>query len=642
MSMTGNIYTLLKIYATKQNSPRIDFGEFSDYLRRCAQKRIEENSEWSAFLGLNADNLTAELNKLLEKKLVAVTTSNSGKQEIFVLAYYIDRFTAKYHEIESNPAVPFPALADLPKNTPVELITRLPAADIIYKLLTKQEVNDKILYGIIFSKEVPPVLMPSTVEMTTLVHTALEKLREMLSKEEFHDYFLKKLCISNPGKEITAKNFFNSILANPDKVIDNLKKTGETYYYWSQLCYFIKQDYDKLKDFTTEDVNILQAVSITEIATSYYKSKAQAKQKKADAFNQLDLALEKAPYFFTYEDICKFKDKQGKLLISQYDDKELKEHLSEMSQDAAPGQLPNLITFKVADKVRYFVLKQRVMPLVVRLCSDCRSTIRDNLEKIWTRSLMEFETLPEMKDQSLFERCLEKETEAAQPVLYTMLNSSFLPLINYEQTQNSEMGGKITLFREGDLIPYSEILMMSRQEILTDVKIKLPFWYTTPVISWLAALLFKKPKPKDKKKVVKTAVERIHEEEKAAQESEKQTEEAKLSRKQEFHLMAQKAEKVLVPENSTLDREIAAYNHEWNNLIGKESNDNLTEDVNSLIRDYLRKVLRTLKSSSFTLDRIKSLASSLAGTPSMQKIKNHAALEQYIVLYMVKLVKNIS
>ena len=51
-------------------------------------------------------------------------------------------------------------------------------------------------------------------------------------------------------------------------------------------------------------------------------------------------------------------------------------------------------------------------------------------------------------------------------------------------------------------------------------------------------------------------------------------------------------ESQFVPENSTLDRELAGIMHDWNDRIGKENYENLGEDVNSLIRDYLRKVLR--------------------------------------------------
>ena len=191
--------------------------------------------------------------------------------------------------------------------------------------------------------------------------------------------------------------------------------------------------------------------------------------------------------------------------------------------------------------------------------------------------------------------------------------------------------------------------MIARQEILTDVKIKLPFWYTAPVISWIASLIFGKKKPKAKKKgPSKTAAEQAMEEHKVKEEAKDReydtkasSGDEKMNRKRELHKAAATVEQALVPPNSTLDRELAAYCHDWNNLINKEASNNLTDDVNALIRDYMRKILRTLGATAFTVDRVKNLAQVLVDSPSVDKIKNHEALLMYTELYIVKLVKNI-
>ena len=100
-------------------------------------------------------------------------------------------------------------------------------------------------------------------------------------------------------------------------------------------------------------------------------------------------------------------------------------------------------------------------------------------------------------------------------------------------------------------------------------------------------------------------------------------------------------ESELVPVSSTLDRELESYRHQWNHLLGKNSSENLTDDVNALIRDYVRRVLRTIKSNGVTRDRIQSLAETLVKTPSMQKIHDHDALLMYTQLYMIKMIKSI-
>ena len=75
-------------------------------------------------------------------------------------------------------------------------------------------------------------------------------------------------------------------------------------------------------------------------------------------------------------------------------------------------------------------------------------------------------------------------------------------------------------------------------------------------------------------------------------------------------------------------------------MIGKTAHDNLTEDVNSLIRDYTRRVCNTLTAQSFTKERIENLADALVRTPNMQKIQDQKALTEYVQLYMIRLVSN--
>ena len=110
-------------------------------------------------------------------------------------------------------------------------------------------------------------------------------------------------------------------------------------------------------------------------------------------------------------------------------------------------------------------------------------------------------------------------------------------------------------------------------------------------------------------------------------------------RKKEFRSAAQEAENELIPPGSNLERELASYINQWNKLITKPLRENLIEDVNSLIRDYMRKTIRTLKSKNFTVDRMYDLADTLIKTTALQKIKDKEALQMYIVLYIVKLVK---
>lgn len=644
MATTANLLTLLKFYASKQKSPMIEYSDFGEYLHRYSKHHLEENSELVIYCGANyMEEMESELNKYISSHQIVVAQFRN-KDFIFLVSFYVEKFATLYKQIETNIAVSFPTLSDIQKNVPQELVSKVAASDVIYKFLDKQELNDKTLYCIEFSKDVPSLLFPSLFPMTNLVHLALRKVRELMGKEESHDYFLKKLCVSNPGKEIAIKNFFQHFCENPVGTMEQLKNSGETFFYWSQLCFFLRQDYQKLKDYTPEDISILQSVEIIELTASYLKSKTALRIQKENALKTLDSLLFNPPYFYSWSDILSFQDNKGNLLLKQYSEAELKEHLTQLTQETDGNKMPVLLIFRVNDVDGYYIRKEKVMPLIIRFCNDSRSDVKASIAKKWTKCLMNFETLPEMKESAAFERCIEMEVRESNPILYALLNSSFLPVIAIED----QTPGKISLFRNGNLVPYSELLMLSRQEIYTDTKIKLPFWYTVPIISWILSLFMRKSKSKkSENKLNDSATLQYIQDEKESENfkfQQKNSEEPysqKGNLKKELRNMAAKLEKLYVPENSTLDRELKAYLREWNDRIGKENYENLTEDVNSLIRDYLRKVLRTLRSEAFTQERVESLANSLVNSGPMLKIKNHPSLQRYVVLYLIKLVKNL-
>lgn len=648
MATTTSIIVLLKFFASRQKSGTIEFNEFCDYLKRYSEHHLEQQPSLVTYLSDTANILLKELDKLSKEKQIVLLTQTPEKKFIIVIPYFIDIYASRYKDIRSTPQTPFPLETDIPKRIPNEILTRKSASELINKLLTSEVLSEKALYSLVFPHDAPAILLPSTVSVFTLIECAILKIRTMLSKEEHHDYFLKKLTVSNPGKEMTAKNIFNRFVQTPEAGAQMIKEPEDSFYFLTQLLFFIKQDYEKVKDFTQEDLSILQSVYILEIACNFFKCRAQENNKKKTALNTLEQLLSKPPYYFTFDSITKFSSSSGVPLLTLYNEDDLRNYLHKKTTECEATELPEMLVFKTDDDKRYFIRKNKVFPLIMRLCTDARITIRETIKKSWFTVLKDFDSLPEMKEQSAFEHRLEKEVEAQSPILYALLNSAFLHLINYEINSTSDSsdleGGRISLFENGILIPYSEILLMNRQELFTDTRILLPFWYTVPIISWIIKLVMRPPKSKKGKKQ-KTETELYHEKE--LLQSKKDKEESALSqnvsvpRKVALREAARSLEKEIVPSSSTLDRELKSYEHQWNKLIGKVTHNNLTEDVNSLIRDYLRKVLRTLSAEGLTYERIQSLAESLVNTPGMQKIGEKDALLMYIELFMIKLVKNI-
>ena len=644
MSSETSIYTLLKSFSIHQNSATVLLNDFQDYVRRYAQKHASEQTDLVPYMGQSTEPLVNEIALLANSKKIASTIDKSGNEIIFVIPFIVDKLAAKYKEIANNTTIPFPLTTDLSKRIPQEVIQKQAVAEFLTPLFEgKTTYDEETLFGLVMPREMPVILFPSSISVNLLLDISMNKIRQMLHKDEYHDYFLKKLKISNPGKEISVKNFFTQFVTKPVDALETLKTSGDAFYFWSQLCFFIRQDYEKVKDYTAEDVAILQSVIITEIAISFFKNKSQQTAQRQAAFKTLENHLSKPPYYFDYTTILKFTDSKGVPLIGQYSEEDLNAFLKEKTTKSESNELPQLLTFKAyTSEQRFYIEKTKVLQLVVRLCSDARETLKDKITKEWYEIYQEFDTVPEMSNQNAFELKLEQEVKTITPILYALLNSNFLSLVHYEaRVAHDPAAERVALFSNGKLLPYSELLMLSRHEIATDARILLPFWYTTPILSWIVSL-FMRPSKQDKMK-------RQAERKKAARaqkdiDMEKQTFKSPAKtgdRKKDLVNAAKALEDKIIPQGSTLDRELHSYEHQWNMLINKKLAADLTEDVNSLIRDYMRKTLRSIQGSSFTDERVRGLAETLAKTPSLQKIKDQEELTMYIQLYIIKLVKNL-
>ncbi|MBQ7752701.1 MAG: hypothetical protein IJR80_03470 [Treponema sp.] len=629
MATTANLSSIIKYYAEKQKSGFIDFKEFCAYIKKYAEHHVEEQSALVKYLGDPVGTVEAELQGLSEKHLAALI-NHGNKRTIVVFSYFISFFTERYNEILRNDTFPFPLVSDLPKLFPTNAIERKAAVSYIPSLIEKDTSKTNLLYILEFSQDIPALLIPSKIPMMLLIEAAQQKIRKILKKEDHHDYFLKKLRVANSTKELTIKNFYARFVDANENNFSQLAD-GDDYYFWNQLLYFIKQDYLKIQDRTQDDTSVLQSLLIAEIHSSYLKAKFQDDQKRKEALAELEGNLGKPPFFFSMNQILKFKDKSGKELYGILSEEDLKKTLQRLTTEGESNELPPLLVFKVPSGTRYFVYKKNVMQVIVRLCNEGHDSIERYLEDKWYNKLLSHEKLLEMTSAPHFESELHRLVENNSPVLHALLTSNFMTLLAYEHDDN--IPRDFRLFVNGQLLPYHDLLMLKNSKILANAKARLPFYYTMPIISWIFALFATKKhhEVSSSKKLAEDPLEALEEESSPSQ---------KKNRAEVLSAKAKSLTAEFIPEGSSLDRELNYLEKQWNKRLSKEAYNILLEDVNSLIRDYTRRVLRTLSEATFTKERIQNLAENLVATPNMQKIGNPKALTEYVSLYMLRLISN--
>ncbi len=646
MNSSKSLLPILISFANKHNSPHVNLAEFCDYMKRYALHNLATQPHLLPYTTNPEAAMHNELDSLQQKGVIFLTNYDTDKRTIVVIASYVDKYATRYMELMNNPTIPFPVLKDLPKQAPLEMLVQQPANAFLSELFEKEDIvldekegdnqlpnlELKKLYSLAFSGNLPTVIFPSTIKGSVIFDIAISKLRNILRKEEFHDYFLKRLRVSNTGKDLSVKNFFTNFIQKPAEFLDSIKNTNDYFYFWSQLGYFIRQDYEKVNEYTQEHINILQSISIIDIGINYYKHKSQKNSLKKNALKNIEKSLQSAPYYFDVKTISEFTDSNGARILAHCPDEVLTDFLLQKTTEVAEEELPELLTFKIFTGERYYIYKQNVIPLVIRLCNEARDVVKRNLIDAWFEVYKKHDVLPEMGNQEDFEKCLETEIRSFSAILEALLNANFLHLLHYDSQSNAS---RIMLFAGGKRLPYSELLMLSRREISTDAKILLPVWYSIPVLNWLIRFFLNpkkylnSSKPKKSKETTEMKVKSVTEKDEQSK------------RKDDFRKAAREAEAKVVPEGSTLENELGLYEAEWNRILDKKNRKNLTEDVNALIRDYMRKTIRSIKASTFSIDRMKNLAETLIQNPSFSKINHKEPLKKYVLLYIVKIVKNI-
>ena len=232
-------------------------SNLSSIIRYYAEHHVEEQAELVKYLGDPTSTVVAELQGLSEKHLVAVITANN-KKTIVSITYFAMMYANQYKEMLHKDNILFPIVTDLPKQFPTNTLEHKVANQYIPQIINVDNSKSPLLYIMEFTREIPAMIVPACVPMKVLLDTAQQKIRKILKKEEFHDYFLKKLRSTNPTKEISIRNFYSQFVDTESYQFADFTD-GDDYYIWNQTLYLIRQDFEKIQDRTIEDINTLQA-----------------------------------------------------------------------------------------------------------------------------------------------------------------------------------------------------------------------------------------------------------------------------------------------------------------------------------------------------------------------------------------------
>jgi hypothetical protein len=302
-----------------------------------------------------------------------------------------------------------------------------------------------------------------------------------------------------------------------------------------------------------------------------------------------------------------------------------------------------------------------LIPMVLKMTPEVSRALDQHYLARWTEALQGRDRPPEMFDDSAFEADVTRRVQYDQSLYAGLLNGDLLNSVQKEVRISGRPAMEIArLFerRGTKLKPLFEILELDRRQILRRAKTALPLWRRVGILRALARLVgFRRPplsagpqgqrqessgredggprngveQAADAKKVLGPAPQPV-----GAGPSRRGP--RPMTRPQLVSMHRQRITS-LKEHFCGKEKSVAAALDElielWNPIYDERARADLIEDVNGMIRSFMRGLLRRGVSPP-NAQRIASLAQRLTENPAFDRIRKRDQFRRYIELYMVK------
>jgi hypothetical protein len=630
-----DLYSLLRAYAHKNHSPYVDIESFLDFLEKYAIRKAPEHPEWQRWVQGTEMKFWADLPPLAENEK-CVLLADTSKGRIYMPSYCRELLREIYSNLDKLADIPFPGEESLKITIPenhLRVVNLNSDMGTFFGLSAekggkneKNGENQEAVIKLLFPQDYGAALLPSSMIPRKLMELSFLKIRHYLRSKNNKDYTLNKLIPQFQGKEKYLREIIDQIIYRPVECLNDMEKSADfPYLFWTYFCPMVKNDIKRRNEFLNEDLAALQAVCIIEICSSFYRTAAAKKREVNVAFKTLEVRMERSPWSYTMDDIIRFTNDKDVPLLNIYSKQELEEYIQQNITEADNNDLPSWLVIQGAKGERWFIKKEKYLALCTKMLIEMRPDIKKALTKRWINLIREFGTEPAMEKDSEFDKLLAVHTESVNPTLITMLED---PKLLWVYEELNRIQGAIPpssrIFKDGRPVPMSVIYALRRKDLLADARMALPLWYSIPALAAIFAF-FKNFGRKKKKK--QTTYRAAGDDGFIVKEKDPN----------DLQYVARSVQTALVPQGKTLDGYLSELEEKWSRLLDKKARQNLIYDVQSLLRDNLRRAVRVHKRKKITRKGLSEMAAFLiARTPALHSLGAPDALRIYMELYMSK------
>ncbi|MFW5880719.1 MAG: hypothetical protein ACOCU9_03730 [Spirochaetota bacterium] len=668
MSSSADALKILQSLVKRTRNARVGFDSLVSYAEKYLARAADEDPSLEDFADSPANLMTAYLVELEKEGTVSLRYDDGAIASVYYPRYYSVVLRTVYERVEENPDRPFPTEDSMPLPIPPDLVQPVDVKNDFVRWVSRAESSDRPeILRLMYPEGIHSMLVSTDQLVQTLPKLAVQKLRGYLRSERNAGYMRSKLASIFRQREMAMKDMLSSILTTPDQALRTIfNPTDFTFHFWTQLSSTIIKEYAPKKDKLAEEHGYCQAAYLLGYYNVHYRGVQQRTRERETALRQLENNLRKPPYAYTITDIHGFHDPRGVPLTKKYTLDDVNSHIAEQIKPGDDQSLPRMIRVRCPDGKEYYLYRDYVPNVTVEHVFAARKEMRDHYLDTWKVALQANRRLPQMSDDAAFEQSVDARLQEQDPLLHTLLNYNLLYLSRQEVNVTPDLAAELDeIFhpKESRLRSLTEILNLDRKKLLTDAKLLLPFWQAVPFISSIVTFLKRifigtpEEEKADRRSRrgsrrssastgVPTGSTTVTYGATASGGGEDAPEEpagmpgagSSASRRAQvarFKDAVRELQKQYVHPGSTPERTLEELADRWNPLLDPVAQQNLVEDINSLARDFLRRMKVSFRLVPPTKERVEEWADRLCQNEAFHQIRRHQDLKEYLKLYML-------
>jgi hypothetical protein len=655
------LLSMLRLYTLSQRSARVGIADFAGFVKRYAGKYSLKYPQLNEFSQRSEGMVDTYLRMLAERDLCTLEREGQEVRWVFFARYHLEVIQKAYKAIEAKPELPFPTEEELHLNLPPQAVTEINIKTDFVSALGGLEEEKPVVLRLTFPDMINSMVVSSDLVQRKLPELAVYKLRAYMESRNNSSYVMHRLLPALRGHEHALRDMIAALLQRPGKAVASLlEPTDFSFRFWAHLANLLLQEFREVSAKTPEEHGYCQAAYLIGFYNVHYRGNLQKQGERERLHKRFEAQFRKYPYAYTLRDLQALRNGKGSPLVGPESRDAFLEFLEQKTKPDGYQVLPELVHIHTVHEKDYYVHRDLLVPLFVKLLHEKAGELRDYYVQEWEQALRDGKRTLAMNEDSEFGRDLDITLKTQAPFLYSLLNYNLLKLAKDQGKTDYEIAKVLDRCldeKRGHLCPLPQILDYTRKQLLEDAKLRVPLWqrislfkgiyyFFQRIFRRLKEALARSRRPQTARKAADRpgagAAGKGGGSVPAASPDGQHAESTTLRPASAQQLAAyrralQELKLELVGPQKTIPESLHELMEKWNPLYDPLARTDLVEDVNAMIRDTLRSLRRGFRASPPDAARIRSLAEKLSENKAFDRIKRKDLFVRYVEIYMLKL-----